>query len=204
MNRKQVFPTLLVLTAFLAMSAFSISAFAQSVTTGDVASTVQDPSGAVVPNATITLKNDSTGVTQTTKTNNSGGYRFTLLQPGRYTVTATQQGFGSVAQAAQVGVGQISTINVQLAVGQASQTVEVTAAAPLLQTETGNISTTFNTQQIENVPNPGNDMTFVAQTAPGVAINSSSVADTGTLPRSVCRPLRTFSQSTVTMRWIRI
>ena len=174
MNRKQVFSTVLVITALLALAAFAVSAFAQSVTTGDVAGTIQDPSGAVVPNATITLRNESTGVNQTTKSNNSGGYRFTLLQPGRYTVTATQQGFGSVAQAAQVGVGQISTVNIQLAVGQASQTVEVTAAAPLLQTETGNISTTFNTQQIENVPNPGNDMTYVAQTAPGVAINSSS------------------------------
>lgn len=96
------------------------------------------------------------------------------MQPGRYTVTATQQGFRSVAQPAQVAVGQVSSLNIQLAVGQASQTVEVTAAAPLLQTETGNISTTFNTQQIENVPNPGNDMTYVAQTAPGVTINSSS------------------------------
>jgi hypothetical protein len=135
MNRKQVFSTVLVITALLALAAFAVSAFAQSVTTGDVAGTIQDPSGAVVPNATITLRNESTGVNQTTKSNNSGGYRFTLLQPGRYTVTATQQGFGSVAQAAQVGVGQISTVNIQLAVGQASQTVEVTAAAPLLQTK---------------------------------------------------------------------
>jgi hypothetical protein len=158
MKRKQVLLAMLVATALFAVTLFSGAAFAQSVTTGDVVGTVQDPSGAVVPNATITLRNQSTGVTQTTRTNSNGGYRFTLLQPGRYTVTATQEGFGSVAQAAQVGVGQISTINVQLAVGQASQTVEVTAAAPLLQTETGNISTTFNTQQIENVPNPGNDM----------------------------------------------
>ena len=174
MNGRQVFFTLLVMTTLLAMTALSDPVFAQSVTTGDVAGTVQDQSGAVVPNATVTLKNNATGVTLTTKTNNSGAYRFTLLQPGRYTITGSQQGFGTVAQTVQVAVGQVSSANLQMAVGQASQTVEVTAAAPLLQTETGNISTTFNTQQIENVPNPGNDMTFVAQTAPGVAINSSS------------------------------
>ena len=162
----------LALTATLSL--MTLPALAQSVTTGDIAGTVQDPTGAIVPNATVTLKNDSTGATSTAKTNNSGAYRFTLLQPGRYTVSVAQQGFSTVNQTVQVGVGQITTANMQLAVGGASQTVEVTAAAPLLQTETGNIATTFNTQQLENVPNPGNDMTFVAQTAPGVTINSSS------------------------------
>jgi Carboxypeptidase regulatory-like domain/TonB-dependent Receptor Plug Domain/TonB dependent receptor len=174
MKRKEVLFAVVILALATAMSLLTLPAFAQSVTTGDIAGTVQDPSGAVVPNATVMLKNDATGVTITTKSNNSGVYRFTLLQPGRYTVSVSQQGFGTTNQAVQVGVGQVTSANLQLQVGQTSQTVEVTAAAPLLQTETGNISTTFNTQQIENVPNPGNDLTFVAQTAPGVTINSSS------------------------------
>lgn len=174
MKAKKLLFIFLALALTTAISFMTVPAWAQSVTTGDIAGTVQDPTGAVVPNATVTLKNDSTGASSTTRTNGSGAYRFTLLQPGRYTVSVQQQGFGTINQTVQVGVGQVTAANLQLQVGGASQTVEVTAAAPLLQTETGNIATTFNTQQIENVPNPGNDMTFVAQTAPGVAINSSS------------------------------
>ena len=144
------------------------------MTTGDIVGVVTDPSGAVLPNVTVTLKNNSTGLTQSTTTNSSGTYRFDLLQPGPYTVIVAQQGFNSQNQTVTVALGQVQRANMQLQVGTASQTVEVTAAAPVLQTETGNISTSFNTQQIENIPNPGNDMTYVAQTAPGVAINTSS------------------------------
>ena len=66
------------------------SLMAQSLVSGDLTGTVTDPSGAVVPGATVTLKNDATGATRTTTTNSSGSYRFSLLQPGSYTIGGCQ------------------------------------------------------------------------------------------------------------------
>jgi hypothetical protein len=69
------------------------SLMAQSLVSGDLTGTVTDPSGAVVSGATVTLKSDTTGATRTTTTNASGAYRFSLLQPGSYTVSANASGF---------------------------------------------------------------------------------------------------------------
>src|SRR5271154_4845561 len=85
--RSRIIPALL-LAVFLSSMVFS-----QSATTGDIAGTVTDPSAAVIPNATVTLKGTDTGSTQTTTTNQSGYYRFSQLKPGRYSVTVSQAGF---------------------------------------------------------------------------------------------------------------
>ena len=147
---------------------------AQNVVTGGISGTVTDPSGAVVPNATLTLKNTGTGETQTTTTGSTGLYNFPLLKPGAYTVSIAQSGFRGVSQKVDVLLGQITPVNIKLAVGNASETVEVTGSAPLLQTEDANISTTFTPTQIENLPNPGGDITSYAQTAPGVLMNTQA------------------------------
>lgn len=83
---------LFVITALL-LGTLPLTAVAQSLISGDVTGIVSDPSGAVVPNATVTIKNNGNGHTQTTTSNASGVYRFSLLSPGSYTVTATAQGF---------------------------------------------------------------------------------------------------------------
>jgi outer membrane receptor protein involved in Fe transport len=166
--------------AFTAMLVLLLTVFttvnlgAQSIVSGDVTGTVTDPSGAIVPNAQVTLKNNDTGVTQTTNTGNSGQYRFAFQKPGRYTVSVTTQGFQTVSVPAFVSVGQATRADVRLAVGQTSQTVEVTAETPLVQTDNGNVSTSFNTAEIAALPSPGGDITYVAQNAPGVAVNTSS------------------------------
>jgi hypothetical protein len=147
-------------------------AAAQSIVSGDVTGTVTDPSGAVVPGATVTLKNSDNGSSQTVTSNNAGVYRFSLLKPGRYVVTVNQAGFASVNQPAFVAVGQVTRADVKLNVNQSSQTIEVTAETPLVQTENGNVQSSFNTAQIEALPNPGGDITYVAQQAPGVAIST--------------------------------
>lgn len=150
------------------------SLWSQSIVSGDLHGTVTDPSGAVISGATVTLKNVDTGATQTTVTNNTGAYRFSLLKPGTYQVSVTQAGFQQTTSKAQVGVGQSTTADLRLAVGQSSQTVEVTAETPLVQTDNGNNQTSFNTAQIDALPSPGGDITYVAQTAPGIALNASS------------------------------
>jgi hypothetical protein len=147
---------------------------AQNIVTGGISGTVTDPSGAVVPDASLTLKSNSTGETQTTTTGSTGLYNFPLLKPGSYSVNISQSGFKGVNQKVDVLLGQTTTANIKLVVGNTSETVEVTGAAPLLQTEDANISTTFTQNQIDNLPNPGGDITSYAQTAPGVLMNTQA------------------------------
>ncbi|MGA2369403.1 MAG: carboxypeptidase regulatory-like domain-containing protein [Candidatus Korobacteraceae bacterium] len=145
---------------------------AQSMISGDLAGTVTDPSGAVVPGAIVTLKNNANGEKHTTTSNSRGAYRFSLLSPGSYVVSATAQGFSKAETTAQVNVGLATVVDVKLAVGSSSQTVEVTSAAPLVQTDNAELSTNFNQTMVDNMPNGGNDLTYIAQTAPGINMNT--------------------------------
>ena len=137
----------------------------QSVTSGDIVGLVTDPSGAVVSNASVTLKSQENGSTQAQSTNSRGGYRFSLLLPGRYTVSVAVAGFQETNATAVVTIGQAATVNLSLALSEATSTVEVTSDAPLLQTENSDVSTSFTQTQISQVPNPGNDLSYIAQTA---------------------------------------
>jgi len=145
---------------------------AQSVTSGDIVGVVADPSGAILPNVTVTLKSEAKGSTQVRSTNSHGTYRFSLLTPGRYTVSVAAPGFRETMMSAVVTIGQATTANLILALGHATETLEVTSAAPLLQTENADVSTSFSQTQISQVPNPGNDLSYIAQTAPGVIQNT--------------------------------
>ena len=161
-----------VMLAVVLLAADRLSA--QSTTTGAVFGTVTDPTGAVVSGATATLKSVETGRTSTATTSGNGEYRFSLLQPGRYSVTVSQSGFTSSTVPVEVGVGQVSTANVKLQLKGQSQTVEVSGAAPVLQLDNGNITTTITDTMIANQPNPGNDLTYLAQTAPGAVMNTQN------------------------------
>ncbi len=104
----------------------------------------------------------------------TGNYRISLLTPGQYTLTISAPGFETSAATVAISIGQVNSQDVQLAVGSSAQTVEVTGTeVPLLHTENANITTTFDMQQVQTLPNPGNDLTFVAQTAPGVVMNTA-------------------------------
>lgn len=145
---------------------------AQSNISGDISGTVTDPTGAAVPNAKVTVTSTTTGQVKTVSTNADGTYRVPLLSPGTYRVDAVAPGFQTSSATTTVQTGGISTTNLALSVGQSATTVQVTAEAPLLHTEDAQISTSFSLQQIQNLPNPGNDLTFVAQTAPGAVMNT--------------------------------
>src|ERR1700728_3071538 len=146
---------------------------AQSVVTGALNGTVTDPSGAVIVGGTVTLTSSDTGASLTTQTGTSGGYSFGLVKPGRYTLSVSQTGFKQSTQAVEVALGETLGFNVKLELGSGSVTVEVTGEGALLQTENANISTSIETAEIENLPNPGGDLSNIAQTAPGVAMNST-------------------------------
>ncbi len=144
---------------------------AQSITQGNIRGTVMDPSGAVVPGATVALKNTATGATQTRTTNASGFYEFALLPPGTYTVAVSSANYKPATQTVNVTIGQVSTNNVTLAVATSSQTVEVVAQGSVLQANP-QVSTTMSQRQIEYVPNGAGDLSYIAQTAPGAAMNT--------------------------------
>lgn len=150
------------------------AAFAQTLISGDITGRVTDATGAVVPGATVTINQTGTGVTKTATSNADGTYRFSLVTPGQYTVTATAPGFQTSSTPVSVTVGQIAEADLALSLGKSSQTVRVSATQPLLDTDNADISTTFDMKQIQNLPNPGNDLTFVAQTAPGSTMNTES------------------------------
>ena len=147
---------------------------AQSIISGDISGTVTDPSGASVPGATVTVTSKATGSTQTTTTNSDGSYRVPLLKPGDYVVVVSASGFEKTSLSINVALGVISQGDIKLTLGSASQTVEVTGVAPILHTEAADLSTSFTMQQVQSLPNPGNDLTFVAQTAPGTVMNTQS------------------------------
>jgi Carboxypeptidase regulatory-like domain len=162
-------PALLLLC--IAVSASLLRA--QTTTTGELAGTVTDPSGAILTSASVTLTNVATGAKQITQTNSTGAYRFPLLQPGSYRVSAVSTGFQGIDKTTTVGLGASVTVNLQLAVGSSRETVEVTGATSTIETEDANLNTNFGAKQVELLPNPGNDLSAVAFTTPGAVVNTA-------------------------------
>jgi hypothetical protein len=162
-----------VISWIVALIVGATYAGAQSLTTGQVAGTVTDSSGAAVTNAAVTLKSVDKGNSQGAKTNSSGAYQFSLLAPGKYSVTVDVTGFQSVTRETQVNVGRISTVDISLSIGNASETVTVTEQIPLINQQNGDVGTTISEIEVQEVPNPGNDITYIAQVAPGVVANTT-------------------------------
>jgi hypothetical protein len=146
---------------------------AQTSTTGEIAGVVTDPTAAVVPGVSVTLQNLDTGSSNSATTSSTGAYNFPLLQPGNYSVAASGVGFQKITRKVTVALGSSVTANLQLQVSSQSETVEVTDAVTGVQTEDANLETNFTAQQIAVLPNPGNDLSAVALTAPGVVINTT-------------------------------
>lgn len=160
-------------------SGLDIQAYAQTAVSGDISGTVADVTGAVIPGARLTLKNIATGFSASASSGSVGEYRFSLLTPGDYTLTASATGFQSAQTRVSVNVGTAVKANLKLTAGAANETVEVTGAAPLVQTDNADLSTTYSMHQIQNMPNPGNDITYMGQLAAGSVINSTNQAANG-------------------------
>jgi len=130
----------------------STALYAQAIS-GDVVGTVADATGAVVPNATVTAVNSATSVRTTASTNSSGLYRLANLLPGSYNVSVEAVGFNtSIVKNVPVQLNQTATVNIALTVGNVSTSVEVSAAAAVMDTTTAQIQTTYGTRQIADLP----------------------------------------------------
>ncbi len=137
---------------------------------GTLTGTVTDPSGAAVPNAKVTITEDATALSYDVTTGANGEYTRPLLKPGTYTITVEAAGFRKAEQKNVVVTGgdRIGA-NITLTVGDVSQTLEVTAAAPLLQTESAVQGVNLNSAQIEDLPLGGTrNFAFLARLSPGV------------------------------------
>ena len=136
---------------------------------GSITGVVSDQSGAVVSNAKVTLLNTDQGLTLETTADNSGVYTFSPVRIGHYSITVTAPGFSTTTQQNLiVNVSQNLRVNIELKPGSATQTVEVTAAPPQLQTEDASTGQVVNEQSVNNLPLNGRNFTFLAQISAGV------------------------------------
>ena len=173
MSKSALFRNALVSLMLIAVATVLCApALAQSLLTGDIAGTVTDPTGAAIPQASVTLTSLDTGATRIETTNAAGNYRFTLLKPGHFKVAVTVSGFEKTENTLEVAVGQVATSDFKLEVGRSTMTVEVTAGAAAINTEPASI-TSFNQTQMELLPTAGGDITNIAFTSPGVVVNST-------------------------------
>ena len=161
---------LIAMAMILLPVSISTVAVAQSLTTGGISGTIADPTGAIIPGATVNLLSLDTGTTQTTTANQAGVYGFTLLKPGRYQVSVSLAGFQKAERALEVAVGGIATADLALKVGEATQTIEVKEEAPLINTE-ASTNTSFTAAQVALLPSAGGDITNILSTAPGSVAN---------------------------------
>jgi hypothetical protein len=144
------------LAVLLAFAAYTPPAQAQ-VLYGSIVGTITDPSGAAVPEASVTIVNIATGHRRETTSTNQGTYTISDLPAGTYDITISKPGFKQYsAKGLPVSVGRVQRSDVRLAVGATTETVEVTAEAPVLQTDSAQVQTEIANTNIENLPVPVN------------------------------------------------
>jgi Carboxypeptidase regulatory-like domain/TonB dependent receptor len=146
-----------------------------AVLTGALGGRITDPSGAVVPGASVLVRNLATGVQQSAETNHSGLYRFPVLMPGTYSVTTSLKGFRDVQALVQVRVGNTTSQDISLQVGASADTVKVSGTIPLLRPEESSASTVIDRSLIEELPLNGRKYTNFMMLTP----NTSYDGDTG-------------------------
>jgi hypothetical protein len=153
---------------------FAAQAFAQGETTSAIVGEVMDVTNATIAGATVTIANRETGLKRTAKTDEAGRFNFPQLAPGAYSVTAEASGFApQEVDAVSAGLGQKQTVDFRLKPAASNQTVEISTEAPLINPQNANTATTLNAPSLENLPNPGGDLTYPLQFSPGALINTA-------------------------------
>ena len=159
---------LLLIVVLFGLSASSRYVLAQG-TNGTLTGQVVDPSGAAIPEASITLTNVGTSFPQTVTTDGTGIYVFKLVQPGNYMLTVVARGFAKyVQQGIVIDANVNATQNVSMKLGSSSQTVSVTANAELIDTTTAELGLTINENSVSQLPLNGRDPSALALLSPGM------------------------------------
>jgi hypothetical protein len=151
-----------------------VEAVGQGETTSAIVGQVTDTTKAVVEGATVTITNRDTGLRRALKTDDAGRFNFPQLKPGSYSVRVEARGFAT-QQNNDVfsALGQKQPVNFTLKLAQSSETVEVSSEAPIINPSNANTSTTLNAPALEDLPNPGGDLTYPLQFASGALINTA-------------------------------
>src|SRR5271165_5748298 len=161
-NAKE-FMTRAVNFAFLVLTVaclLPVEALAQGETTSAIAGEVRDVTNAVVPRASVTITNHETGLKRSAQTDDAGRFNFPQLKPGTYSVKAEAPGFDPQQNNNVVsGLGQKQRVDFTLKIARSNEVVEVSGEAPLINPENANTSTTLSAPALENLPNPGGDLT---------------------------------------------
>src|SRR5437879_5028496 len=179
----------LVVMTLVALLCSAKAAWGQDVT-ASITGTVSDPSGAAVVGATVTAKSVERGITYTAVTNDSGIYRIAQLPVGSYELKVEKTGFASVAYPAFVlTLNQVARIDVALKVGQVTQIVEVTGAAPVLKTEATQVDTIINSATNEALPLATRNYVELRLLEPGAVTTDPSSFNNGDNTASGGRPL---------------
>src|SRR5437773_2777588 len=174
--RPRTFAIVVVALLILASGGVVWSQTVQGVITG----TIMDPTGAVVPNVTVTITNVGTNISQAATTGSDGSYRFALVPPGTYTVDVKATNFAEVRTTGiVVEASQIVPFNVKLELAKASQVIEVTAQAPLVQTATSDLAYQVDSSTIQHAALVDRDIFGVlpfmaASVSPGLDMSPTS------------------------------
>ena len=168
------FPRLALITCLL-LAVTSIASFGQSTVTGGISGLVTDPNSAVVPNASVTVRNSETNKEDSATTDSEGRYRVVNLVPGSYVVTINGQGFGAFTQEKViVEVGRLTDVSPQLSVGAASaNTVSISGEAPVINSDSQDVSSNINQTSINNLPTNGRRWSNLAILTPGTVPDGS-------------------------------
>jgi len=169
-----------LLLTFLCCFILPVAMFAQSAGSGSISGTLVDPSGAVVPGASITVRHVDTGSNQVVVSNGAGAYLAPFLQPGNYEITVEKQGFAKTARKGiVVEVGRTVTLNLNLSVNAAAETVNVTGEAQALDLAKTEVSQDVNQNSIENLPLIGRRWDNFVLTTPGATTDGGLVSYRG-------------------------
>jgi carboxypeptidase family protein len=156
----------------------------QAQTTGSLSGTINDPSNAVVPGATVTLTNNATGAERSAETSSAGAFDFQTLQPGTYTITVEAPGFKrTVARDIVISVGSAAQVTIPLEIGLTGETVTVTTAQDVINTSSPSLTSVINTRQVVDLPLGGRNPVELAALQAGIAVigNNTRGASVGGL-----------------------
>src|ERR1700733_13189719 len=171
-----------VAAVFVLTCLFSASLRAQNISTAELHGTVHDPSGAVVPNAAITIDDPSKGFSRATTSDGAGNYQLLLLPPGTYEVTVTAPGFAKLTEKNVVlTVGERAELRPTLAIS-GSETVNVNASADIVETQRSSQSTTVDQLRIDNLPTNGRN--YISFTLTNSQIARDAAPSIGAIPTS--------------------
>src|ERR1700722_17628730 len=164
---KKSYVTMMLVLIWTIGLLFSVPLHAQ-VAGATLAGTITDAQGGAVANAKVTARNGATGITSETTTNSTGNYNLVNLIPAEYAVSAAAPGFNTSTTKVTLTVGAQQELNLALKVGEMSQLVEVTGAAPVIETENATLAGNIESAQIVELPLNGRDWTSLAALEPGV------------------------------------